>query len=360
MLPSYYEYHNPVKILSGKNALDNLPDQIIGLQTKNPIIITDKGVSNAGLIEYIENVFYDSDIKINAIFDEVPPDSSIETVEKIATIYKEKKCDLIIAVGGGSVIDTAKGVNILVSENSFDLMKFAGVDILQNPLNPFIVIPTTSGTGSEVTSVAVISNIKTNVKMAFTSNYLLPNIAVLDPKMTITLPKKMTAQTGIDALSHAMEAYTSLQKNPISDAFAFASIKLIRENLIKVIDDAENKDARSAMANASMLAGIAFSHSMVGVVHALGHSLGGICHIPHGIAMSIFLPIGLEYNLETSKNEIGELLLPFGGAIEYAKTLKDDRAQRLIDLVYEFKKILKNIADLPMNLKEAGISKKKF
>jgi alcohol dehydrogenase len=150
------------------------------------------------------------------IFDDVPPDSSLSTVRNAAAIYRENNCDAIIAIGGGSVIDTSKGVNILVSEGGTDLLKYSGAHNLPKPLKPFFVVPTTSGTGSEVTMVAVISDTDKGVKLPFTSYFLMPNAAILDPRMTQTLPPHITAMTGMDALTHAVEAYTCLGHNPVA------------------------------------------------------------------------------------------------------------------------------------------------
>jgi alcohol dehydrogenase len=168
MLPSYYEFYNPVKIVSGHKALDNLPYELEQLGAKRPIIITDKGVVGAGLVELVVNAFGSSDMIIGAIYDDVPPDSSVGVVNDIVKVYRQNQCDSIVAVGGGSPIDTAKGVNIVITEEADDLMKFMGAEMLKKPMKPLVVIPTTSGTGSEVTLVAVISNPEKNVKMAFT------------------------------------------------------------------------------------------------------------------------------------------------------------------------------------------------
>ncbi|MBF0302155.1 MAG: iron-containing alcohol dehydrogenase [Desulfamplus sp.] len=356
MLPSYYEFHNPVKIVSGNKALDNLPSEFETLGAKRPMVITDKGVSGAGLTKIFIDSFASSGMTIGAIFDDVPPDSSSEVVEKITSIFRQNKCDSLVALGGGSVIDTAKGVNILVTENSDDLLEFSGAEMLKKPMKPLVVIPTTSGTGSEVTVVAVISDVKRNLKMAFTSTHLLPDIALLDPRMTLTLPPKMTAATAMDAMSHAVEAYINLQKNPMSDAYAVAAIELIRKNVLKAVSDGNNSEVRLAMANASTMAGIAFSNSMVGVVHALGHAAGGICHIPHGVAMNIFLPFGLEYNMPKCRENIAKLLLPIAGADVYARTPEPRRAEQMIHYLIELRKALNDLCGLPINLKQAGVT----
>ncbi len=360
MLPEYYEFYNPVKILSGHKALENLPYELEQLEAKRPIFLTDKGVSDAGLIKIIQKAVADSNMVIGAIYDKTPPDSSIKTVNEAAEIYRKNGCDSIVAIGGGSVIDTAKGVNIVITENSNDLSQFMGAEMLKKPMKPLVIIPTTSGTGSEVTLVAVINDPDRNVKMPFTSCHILPKLAILDTRMTLTMPPKITAATGMDALTHAVEAYICAQKNPISDAHAFAAINLIRDNLVTSVTDGKDKKARLAMANASCLAGAAFSNSMVGIVHSLGHAVGGVCHVPHGVAMSIFLPFGMEYNLPTSYDFIGELLLALGGFEAYSQTPPEDRAMAAIDVVRNLRQDLYDVSGLPMTLKDAGVEKGKL
>ena len=272
----------------------------------------------------------------------------------IADLYREKNCDSIIAVGGGSVIDTSKGVNILVSENGHDLSEFSGVGVLKKPLNPFFVIPTTAGTGSEVTLVAVISDPDKGVKLPFTSYFLLPNAAILDPRMTLTLPPHITAMTAMDAMTHAVEAYTCMAKNPISDAYATSAIRKISENLIRVLDKPDDADARLELAQASTMAGIAFSNSMVGLVHSLGHSLGALCHLPHGLCMNLFLPYVLEYNLASRGDIIGELLLYVGGADLYARTPAHQRGAKTIEVIRQMRDELNRRCKLPRTLSETG------
>ena len=360
MLPSFFEFGNPVRIVSGNKAVDNIPYELKRLGAKRPMIITDQGVSYAGLIAYVEDAIADSDTEIGAIFDTTPPDSPASVVQEVAGIYRENNCDALITIGGGSSIDTAKGVNILISENSDDLSQFAGAEMLEKPLKPLLVIPTTAGTGSEVTLVAVISDTEKNLKMAFTSQYLLPDVAILDPRMTMTLPPKLTAATAMDAMTHAIESYIGLQKNPMSDAYAVSAIELIKTNLVKAVTKGKDEKVRLALANAATMAGIAFSNSMVGMVHSLGHATGAICHIPHGEAMSIFLPYCLEYNLQKAGDLIGELLLPLGGAELYAKTPKADRADLAIDIIRQLKAELHGHCGLPRTLKEAGVLRNKL
>jgi len=284
----------------------------------------------------------------------VPADSSKQTVKAIAKEYRSKKCDAILAIGGGSPIDTAKAVNILVSEGGDDIAKYSGAGVLTRPLKPFIVIPTTAGTGSEVTSVAVIADTEKEVKLAFASSFMLPDAAILDPRMTLTLPPHVTAATGMDAMTHSVEAFTCMAKNPLSDAYASAAIKKVSANLPKVMKKPDDAEARLEMAQASTMAGIAFSNSMVGLVHALGHSLGAICHLPHGLCMNLFLPYVLEYNLESIREPLSELLLPLAGPDVYAMTPKSQRAEESIATIRKMRDDLYRNCKLPRTLQETG------
>lgn len=328
-VPGYYEFFCPVNTVAGHQALEKIPRLLGGLNAHHPMIITDKGVVAAGLVDILLAAITPG-VRIGAVEDDVPTDSDLKTVNRLAGVYRESGCDALVAVGGGSVIDTAKGVNIVVSENVDDLMQFSGAGNLTRPLKPLVAIPTTAGTGSEVTFVAVIADPARNLKMPFTSYFLTPDIAVLDPRMTLTLPPAITAATAMDALTHAIEAYTCLAKNPFSDAHAQLAIELIGQNLLKVINEPDNADGRLALAVAASLAGVAFSNAMVGMVHTLGHSVGAVCSVPHGTSMAILLPYGLEYNMHKNGHLTAQLLLPLSGARVYAQTPAHLRAQHAI------------------------------
>jgi alcohol dehydrogenase len=331
-IPDYYEFCCRVKMVAGWNALERIPELLFAMKAENPMILTDKGVRGAGLVDIIIDAMADR-LCIKSIEDEVPPDSDLKVVNRLAQVYREKGCDSIIALGGGSVLDTAKGVNILVSEQAENLMDFTGAGTLKRRLKPLIAIPTTAGTGSEVTNVAVIADHENNRKMLFTSTFLLPDAAVIDPRMTLTLPPHITAATAMDAMAHAVEACVMLSKNPLSDTHAFEAIQLICRHLPGVIKDPSDKKGRLALATAAAMAGISFSNSTVGLVHGLGHSVGAVCHIPHGTCMAILLPYGLEYNRHRVENRIADLLFPLAGEKIFASTPPKMRADKTIDFI---------------------------
>ena len=332
-VPKYYEFCARVKTISGHKALEKIPEALVKLNAQKPMIVTDKGVSQAGLIDLLMTAMKGSKVTVGAIADYVPPDSDCKVVNEIAKTYREKNCDSIIAVGGGSAMDTAKGVNIVVSLGGTDIMDYEGAGAVKQKLKPLLILPTTSGTGSEMTLVAVIADHEKSIKKLFVSYFLLPDITVLDSRMTKTLPPFLTAPTAMDALTHSVEAYFCLGKNPLSDGTALVAIQLICQNILKAVKKPDDLEARLNLANAATLAGMAFSNSMVGMVHNLGHATGGVCHVPHGACMSILLPYGMEYNLHKSADMIGELLFPIAGEEVYRNTPKKERAEKAIACV---------------------------
>ena len=268
-MPSYYEFKLPAKILSGDGALEHIPHELEGLGSARPLLLSDAGLVKAGAVDTVKAAMAQGGGAFAAEFCRIPPDSSIETVNEIAAFYRETVCDGLVAVGGGSVIDTAKGVGMVLAQGSADLLQQTGCEVLGRGARvPFVAVPTTAGTGSEATLVAVIANPSAHVKMEFISYHLLPDVAVLDGRMTASLPPRITASTGMDTLCHAIEAASCLQRNPISDAFAEKAIGLVMAHLTDAVDDGDNLAARQGMANASLLAGAAFYLPMVLVAAA--------------------------------------------------------------------------------------------
>lgn len=361
MIPKYYEFQNSAKILSGELAIENIPHELKELGSKNVMILTDKTLEKIGTLQTLIDDISNKGINIADVFTDIPPDSSLELINIVAKRYNELKCDGIIALGGGSVIDTAKGTRMILSQEKEDLMDLAGCELISYGKHiPFVAIPTTSGTGSEATLVAVILNKMQNIKMEFISYFLVPDVAVLDPRMTLTLPKRITASTGMDALCHAIEGYTCLQKNPMSDAYAISAIEIIRDNLIKAVENGNDKKIRLAMANAYLMAGVAFSNSMVGVIHAIGHSLGAVSRVPHGDAMSILMPHCMRFNKDKLEGEYAKLLLYIAGDEVYVNTPRENRADKAIEYVEKLLKKLNELSGLPIKLSDANVKKEDF
>ena len=361
MLPDYYEFQNASKALSGEHALENIPRELAGLDACRPLLLSDRMLEKLGLVQMVVDALSEGDVQLGGMFLDLTANTSMEVVNEIAALYRKLNCDSLIALGGGAVMDTAKGAVMVLSQNTDDILNVRGCETLtRGNRMPFIAIPTTAGTGSEAAMVAVITDGNRGIKMEFISHHLVPDVAVLDPRMTLSLPPRITASTGMDALCHAVEAYTCLQKNPLSDAYAAAAIAMIRDNLSTAVKDGKNKKARLAMANAAYMAGAAFSNSMVGVVHAIGHALAGVCKIAHGDAMTILLPYGMEYNFDLLRDVYGELLLYLGGGELYAATPAGERGRKSIQLIREMGNEFHQLCGLPIRLSQLGVDKQDF
>lgn len=313
MLPDYFEFSLPTKLVYGVNILDSIEAAVAGFGNRKALLVTDKILLKAGPVDKVKAGFSKTGIRIAAVYDDVPPNSTIQTVEACAALGKKEKCDMVIAVGGGSVIDTAKVANLLMVKGG-NVQDHMGAYLLDSTdsLLPAIVIPTTAGTGSEVTKVAVIADPDNDVKLPFAEEQFLPQLAVLDPEMTVSMPPKLTAYTGMDALVHAIEAYVDKEWSPASDALALHAIKLLTDNILLACAKPEDLQVRGAMQVGSFLAGVAFSHSMVGMVHGISHALGGVYHIPHGLANTLILPEVMAYNLESRLDRYADVAQAMG------------------------------------------------
>ena len=290
---------------------------------------------------------------------DIPKDSSFAVVEGLARQAREEGCDGILAIGGGSVLDTAKAVRVLLSQGCTSIRELLGSEWMSKGASvPFLMVPTTAGTGSECTGVAVVQDDQTKVKQELISDQFLPDVAVLDPRATEKLPPRLTASSGMDALTHAIEAYTGLQKNPISSAYAFSAVQMIGKNLIAAVRESKNSEYRLSMACASTMAGIAFSNSMVGLVHAIAHSLGAVGAVSHGEAVGIMLPKVMRWQMDCVGEGYGELLSAFCG-LEYAAEIPYyRRGEKLVEAIEDTLMHLHQKCGLPYSLKDAGVSRK--
>ena len=358
---SYFEFQNAVKLLCGELALERIPNELQHLNAKRPLVLSDAVLAKIGTMAQVTSAMKAEGVTPAACFTDIPVDSSLAVVNKIAAFYREQDCDSIVAIGGGSVIDTAKGVRLVLSQDTDDIFSISGLENVTNGRHiPFVVVPTTAGTGSECTGVAVIKNDENGVKMEFLSPFVEPDVAVIDPRMTEGLPPKATASTGMDALCHAVEACTCLQANPLSTAYGTAAIRLIAQNLETATVNGKNREARFNMALASTMAGIAFSNSMVGAVHAIGHALGGVCGVPHAVAMTILLPHVMRYNLSHSAGDYAALLPWLVGMDAAMATPADKRAEAAIEAIEALGTKLNAACGLPLTLSAAGVSKDSF
>lgn len=358
----YFEFHNAVKLLCGEGSLERIPGELFHLGAgKAPLLLSDAVLAKIGALAQVQQAMQDEGCPAAEIFTDIPVDSSLATVNAIAALYRSRQCDSLVAIGGGSVIDTAKGVRLVLSQDTDDILSLSGVESLSRGRHiPFVVVPTTAGTGSECTGVAVIRNDASGVKMEFLSPFVEPDVAAIDPRMTLGLPPQATASTGMDALCHAIEACTCLQSNPLSDAYGTAAIHLIAPNIVEATRNGRNKQARFAMALASTMAGIAFSNSMVGAVHAIGHALGGVCHVPHALAMAILLPHVMRYNLSHCAEGYARLLPCLIGMDAASAIPAAGRAVAAIEAVEGLNRRLHEASGLPLRLRDAGVRPESF
>jgi len=353
MLPEFFEFFNPTRVVYGVGLAEDFSAELEMLDIKKFYIVTDKIISDLGLAKKVQDGLVDAGYEVTGVYKDVPENSELKVVKACSEGFLASGAEGWIAVGGGSVLDTAKAANILASEGGDLVEDYSGAQLLTRPLKPFVAIPTTSGTGSEVTMVSVIYDEENNVKSPYTDKFLLPNLAILDPEMTVSMPPGLTASTAMDALTHAIEAYVCLQKAPISDVFAEGAIRMILDNVVAAVEDGTDIDARGGLLVGSTMAGIAFSHSMVGCVHGMAHTVGGLYHVPHGIANGILLPHGMEFNFEEVKEHFAKLALVMG---EDVAGLDEDQAGRLaIAAVRKATKRLNELGALPLRLRDVGV-----
>lgn len=295
-----YEVFVPAIMGSGSSLRTGIKVRQLGC--KKVLVVYDSGLKAVGIADTILESLQNAGIE-TVIFDGVLPDPPDTMVEEAAEMARSKGIDGIVAIGGGSAIDTAKGINVLIN-NEPPIMKHFGVQKNLKPGVPMVFIPTTSGTGSEVTNMCVISCTSRGNKDSVVSPVCVGTLAILDPELTIGLPPKMTSATGVDALAHAVESLTGAHSNPLSDALARDSIRLIAKWLPVAYKDGANLEAREHMLLASMFAGMAFTNALVHLGHAMGHTLGAQFHIPHGIACALVLPEVMEYASKTESKKV--------------------------------------------------------
>ena len=281
------------KLISGEGSVFVIPSLLQKEKIKNVLLVTTQGFIKRGTLVDVLEHFKEQGISV-AIFSEVTPDPTTDCIEKAVTLYKKKHCQAIVAVGGGSVIDCAKGVGARIARPKKSLLQMKGLLKVRKKIPDIYAVPTTAGTGSEATAGAVITDTKTHYKFTILDLCLVPKYAILDPELTVGLPSQITAVTGMDALTHAIEAYTNCFCAKKTKEIAYKSIQLIYENLLTAYEDGNNRIARENMLLASYYAGVAINYNFIGYVHAIAHGVGGMYGIVHGKANAIILPYVLE------------------------------------------------------------------
>lgn len=334
-------------------ALTGIPEILDKKKKTCPIIITDPGIAKLGILNMLTDAFDKADVKY-CVYDKTVANPTTDTVEEALAIYKENNCDCIIGFGGGSSMDCAKAVGVRVARPNTHLSKLGGILKVHAKLPLLIAIPTTAGTGSETTLAAVIVDAKTRHKYAINDFPLIPRYAVLDPKVTLTLPASITATTGMDALTHAVEAYIGNSTTPGTRKDAIMATELIFANLDTAFNDGTNVTARKNMLKAAYYAGCAFTKSYVGYVHAIAHSLGGEYNVPHGLANAVILPMVLESYGKSIYKKLHTLAI----ATKVADSdMTDEEAAKAFIQAVKDMKVRFNIGDTIPQIKEEDIPK---
>lgn len=335
----FLAWHEP-EVLNGEGSIKQLPELIKKQNNESVLIITDKGIISAGLLDELLIGLDKAKIQY-AIYDKTVPNPIIENIEEAVYMYHINYCDGIIAFGGGSAIDCAKGAGARIAKPGQPIAKMRGLLKIGKELPPMFVVPTTAGTGAEATLAAVISNSYTHEKYPLMDTSLIPDYTVLDPLLTINLPAHITSTTGMDTLTHAVEAYIGKGNTKQTKQWSVQATKLVFENLYETYANGKNKVARKQMQKAAYLAGMAFTRAYVGYVHAIAHTLGGFYNTPHGLANAIILPHVLEYYGKSVHQPLAEL----ADAINISRP--DDTNEQKANKFIEAIKELNNRMDIP-------------
>lgn len=347
-----YKFFMPTISLMGADCLKDAGEQVAELGFKKALIVTDKVLGQIGIVKKVTDVLDNKNIEY-AIYDETKPNPTVKNVNDGLALLKEKECDFVISLGGGSAHDCAKGIALLAT-NGGEIKDYEGVDKSKKPQLPMVGINTTAGTGSEMTLFAIITDEERHIKMALVDKHLTPIIAVNDPMLMLAMPKSLTAATGMDALTHAIEAYVSTSATPITDACAEKAIELISNYLVNAVENGQDVEARDMMAYAEYLAGMAFNNASLGYVHAMAHQLGGFYNLPHGVCNAILLPHVQEYNKATSASRLAKIAKIMGGNIE---GLTDEQGA---DLCIDMIKSLSQTIGIPEGLGVLGVKESDF
>jgi len=323
------------ELLQGENSLEKLPDVVKSLDLNMLLVITDEGIHKLGLMDTLLEGLQQQNIAF-VVYDKTVPNPTFTNIEEALELYDAHQCDGIIAFGGGSPMDCAKAVAARIARPEKSLADLKGLFKVRKEMPPFFAIPTTAGTGSEGTIAAVVSNSETHEKFAIMDPVLVPHYAVLDPVLTINLPPHITSTTGMDALTHAVEAYIGKSNTEETRKYAREAVILIFKYLVRAYEDGTDMKARTEMQRASYLAGLAFTRAYVGYVHAIAHTLGGFYQVPHGFANAVILPHVLRFYGESAAKPLAELATIVG--IGKITDSDEKKAELFIEAIEELNK----------------------
>ena len=345
-------FYIPAVNIMGENALNDAIQQIADYGFTQALIVTDPGMTHLGVTTQVQELLDQQSIK-HYLYDGVQPNPTVENVNAGLDVLHTNKCDCVISLGGGSAHDCAKGI-ALVATNGGHISDYEGVDVSKKPQLPLISINTTAGTASEMTRFCIITDQERHIKMAIVDQNVTPLLSVNDPCLMAGMPPSLTAATGMDALTHAVEAYVSTAADPITDTCAIKAIELIRDNLHEAVHNGSNMQAREQMAYAQFLAGMAFNNASLGYVHAMAHQLGGFYDLPHGVCNAVLLPHVEAFNAKEAAPRLKDVAKALGVTVE---TLSDKEGADAA--IAAIRKLSQSI-NIPSGLKELGAKEEDF
>ncbi|RRD66314.1 iron-containing alcohol dehydrogenase [Fretibacterium sp. OH1220_COT-178] len=336
----------PVNLI-GRGCIKTMGREAAMYRARRAFVVASSGGVGEAQAGLAASILKDAQVE-TVLFCQVMPNPTIEAVEKGVELYRASGCDLLVAVGGGSALDAAKGIGLLVS-NGGRIAQYEGEDKVNEDLPPFIAVSTTSGSGSEVTRFAVISDAD-HSKLTLVDRRLTPDVSINDPEMMMSMPPALTAATGMDAMTHAVEAYVSREATPVTDAQAWKAIQLVAQNLPAAVKDGTDMVAREKMCCASFLAGTAFNNAGLGLVHAMSHPLGGHYNLPHGLCNALLLPVVCRFNLAfETLGRFSDIAIALG--VGRSWRTERDNAETGLKMLFELNRTL----GLPKGLKELGV-----
>ena len=341
----------PQDIIFGMGSLKRLPELLKKNGSAKMLLVSDRGLEKLGVVEKVRSIVTASGIEV-AEFLDVEPNPSVDTVNAAVKAYQEAEATSIVALGGGSPMDVAKAVGVLAKFGG-QITEYEGAHKVPGKIVPIIAIPTTAGTGSEVTAFSVITDTSRNYKLTVFSYELIPSYALLDPELIMTAPASIAASCGVDALIHAWEAYTSRDASPFSDAMAEKAMELIGANIRRFVANRQDEEAACAMMSGSMFAGIAFAWARLGNVHAMSHPVSAFFHVPHGVANSILLPTIVEYNALADHGRYEKI---YNYISKESEPVVDFVPEMLVD---EARELLKDLG-IPSRLSDVGVTEDKI
>ena len=336
---------SPHLILAGFGASDRLGQEAMNMEARKALLVTDQGVVNSGIEKKLKDQLEKSDVKV-VIFDQVMSDPDIANAEACIEAAKKDRYDLIIGVGGGSSMDIASIASVMVT-NTGTVYDYFGINLVKNPGIPTILIPTTAGTGAEVTPNAILTDTKEKLKKAVVSPHILPRVAIIDPLLHLSMPPSVTSSSGIDALTHAIESYTSNNATVLTDLFARESMIMIGRSLRTAVANGNDLEARYNMAIGSLYSGISLANAGVTAVHALAYPLGGQFNVAHGIANGLLLPYVMEFNVLGNLPKFAQVAQFLGEKAEHLSLLDQAyQAAKAVKAIYRDLKIPQSLTEL--------------